>query len=140
MKIKLFGALAFLLSVINLTAVAQCDQNKKTDGIEQISAFFSDPELSKFKMQTMNFGLAPGEQDTVAHRHDCDLFIVVLEGTVEIGQEFKKPVRLYSGQVFHEKRNVIHSLARNPDPVNPVKILLLFVIKEGRQSYTKLYP
>jgi len=42
--------------------------------------------------------------------------------------------------MFHETRNVIHSLLRNPDKSSPAKVLLIFIIKEGRQGYTKLYP
>jgi hypothetical protein len=42
--------------------------------------------------------------------------------------------------MFYEKRNVIHSLLRNPDKNAPAKVLLIFIIKEGRQGYTKVYP
>jgi hypothetical protein len=42
--------------------------------------------------------------------------------------------------MFYEKRNVIHSLLRNPDKNVAAKVLLIYVIKEGRQGYKRLYP
>jgi quercetin dioxygenase-like cupin family protein len=108
--------------------------------IQQISKFLSDPEVSKFKFETINFELGPGKSDTISHRHDCDAFVIVLQGTLEIAQEFKAPVTVRTGEIFHEERNVIHSLTRNPDSNNPMKLLVVFIRKDGRQGYIPLYP
>ena len=67
-------------------------------------------------------------------------FGYVIDGTVEVGLEHKEPTIFKAGQMFHEKRNVIHSLLRNPDKNTSAKVLLIFIIKEGRQGYTKVYP
>ena len=82
----------------------------------------------------------PSLVDTVSHRHDADLFGYVIEGTVEVGLDHKEPIIFKAGQMFHEKRNVIHSLLTNPDKNIPAKVLLIFIIKEGRQGYTKVPP
>jgi quercetin dioxygenase-like cupin family protein len=105
-----------------------------------LNTFLSDPDLEKFQLQSSLMTVPPSLVDTVSHRHDADLFGYVIEGTVEVGLDHKAPVIFKAGQMFHEKRNVIHSLLRNPDKNIPAKVLLIFIIKEGRQGYTKLYP
>ena len=105
-----------------------------------LNTFLSDPDLKKFKLQTSLMNVPPSLVDTVAHRHDADLFGYVIEGTVEVGLDYKEPIIFKAGQMFHEKRNVIHSLLRNPDKNTHAKVLLIFIIKEGRQGYTKLHP
>lgn len=105
-----------------------------------LNTFLSDPELEKFQMQSSLMTVPPSLIDTVSHRHDADLFGYVMEGTVEVGLDHKEPIIFKAGQMFHEKRNVIHSLLKNPDKTTPAKVLLIFIIKEGRQGYTKMYP
>jgi quercetin dioxygenase-like cupin family protein len=105
-----------------------------------LNTFLSDSDLKKFKLQSSLMTVPPSLVDTVSHRHDADLFGYVIEGTVEIGLDHKEPIIFKAGQMFHEKRNVIHSLLRNPDKNTPAKVLLIFIIKEGRQGYTKVYP
>ncbi len=108
--------------------------------LQNYSADLSDEELKGFKMQIFEFDLAPGEADTVSHKHDCDVFVVVLQGTLELRQDFGDSLHvLHAGQVFHEKRNVTHSLTRNPDPKIPLKLEIIFIAKEGRPTYTRLY-
>ena len=105
-----------------------------------LNTFLSDPDLKKFQLQSSLMNVPPSLVDTVAHRHDADLFGYVIEGTVEVGLDYKEPIIFKAGQMFHEKRNVIHSLLRNPDKNTHAKVLLIFIIKEGRQGYTKLHP
>lgn len=105
-----------------------------------LNTFLSDPDLKKFQLQSSLMTMPPSLVDTVAHRHDADLFGYVIEGTVEVGLDHKEPVTFKAGEMFHEKRNVIHSLLKNPDKNTPAKVLLIFIIKEGRKGYTKVYP
>jgi quercetin dioxygenase-like cupin family protein len=105
-----------------------------------LTTFLSDPDLKKFQLQSSLMTVPPSLVDTVAHRHDADLFGYVIEGAVEVGLDYKEATIFKAGQMFHEKRNVIHSLLRNPDKNISAKVLLIFIIKEGRQGYTKVYP
>lgn len=100
----------------------------------------ADPDLKGFTMESILMTVVPGGADTVAHRHDCDLFGYVIEGEVEIGLEKKEPKKFSTGQMFYEPRNVLHSLARNASKDKQAKVLLLFIIKEGRVRYTAEYP
>ena len=59
---------------------------------------------------------------------------------LQIGLDHAAPVVYKTGQMFFEKRNVLHSLAANPLTDRPSRVLLLFLIKDGRNSYTPEYP
>lgn len=100
----------------------------------------TDPELKDYKMTSSVMTIVPAGQDTVAHRHDCELFGYVLEGAVEVGLDFQKPEIYRAGQMFFEKRNISHTLTRNASKEVPAKVLLFFIIKNGRNPYTPLHP
>ena len=103
------------------------------------STFMSDPELVKYKMESSVVTVAPKYTDTVSHLHDGELFGYVMEGSVEIGLNHKAPVLFKTGQMFYEKRNIIHSFLKNPDEHITTRILLITIIKEGRSGYTPIY-
>ncbi|RRB01212.1 cupin domain-containing protein [Larkinella rosea] len=115
---------------------------KKPDPLSFAPVFatmLTDPELKDYKMESSLMTVAPGGQDTVAHRHDAELFGYIVEGKVEIGLDKGVPKTYTAGQMFYEKRNVMHSLTRNPDPTTPASVLIIFIIKNGRPGYTKEY-
>ena len=100
----------------------------------------SDPELKDYKMESLLMTLAPGAEDTVSHRHDCELFGYVLEGDIQIALITKDPTTFSTGQMFYEKRNILHTLARNPSKEKAARVLLIFIIKNGRVGYKAEYP
>lgn len=102
--------------------------------------WLTDAELKGYKLESSVMTIAPGAKDTVSHRHDCDLFGYILEGEVQIGLDHAAPVVYKAGQMFFEKRNVLHSLAANQLTDKPSRVLLLFLIKDGRNAYTPEYP
>lgn len=104
------------------------------------STYLSDPELKKYKMESSLITVAPQYTDTLSHLHDGELFGYVMEGSVEIGLNHKAPVLFKTGEMFYEKRNIIHSFLKNPDEHTTTRILLITIIKEGRSGYTPIYP
>ncbi|QHT71749.1 cupin domain-containing protein [Rhodocytophaga rosea] len=102
-----------------------------------LSQMLSDPQLKEFKVESSILTLAPGATDTIAHRHDCEIFGYILEGEVLIGLDKKEPVAFGEGKMFYEKRNVLHSLTKNTNASKAAKVLLVFIIKNGRNSYIK---
>src|SRR4030095_4859845 len=143
---KLYTCLmfSFLLILFGNVTFAQHnhDANARSAQLEfapVLNTFLSDPDVNKYQLQSSLMTVPPSLVDTVSHRHDADLFGYVIEGTVEVGLDHKDPIVFKAGQMFHEKRNVIHSLLRNPNKNTPAKVLLIFIIKEGRQGYTKEY-
>ena len=105
-----------------------------------LSTFLSDPELKKYKMESTLLTVDPYAEDTVSHRHDAELFGYVIEGSVEVGLEHRSPVTFTAGQMFYEKRNILHSYLKNPDSHQSAKVLLISIIKDGRERYTRAYP
>lgn len=135
-----------LLAFASVPSMAQHEHAKTNAAAEPFqfqgvrSEWLTDAGLKGYKLESSVMTIAPGATDTVSHRHDCDLFGYILEGEVQIGLDHKAPVLYKTGQMFFEKRNVLHSLAANPLPDKPSRVLLLFLIKDGRSSYTPEYP
>jgi quercetin dioxygenase-like cupin family protein len=139
--------LAALLACALTTAYSQHDHAEKntTAGPSMkfdlvLSQALSDPELKDYKMESVIMTLAPGAVDTVSHRHDCELFGYVLEGDIQIALVTKEPITFSTGQMFYEKRNILHTLAKNPNKEKGARVLLIFIIKNGRAGYTAAYP
>ncbi|MBB2200656.1 cupin domain-containing protein [Gluconacetobacter tumulisoli] len=78
-------------------------------------------------MLTVTYG--PGEGDPV-HRHDAQVFVYVLQGTVTMQVRGSSPVTLHEGQTFYEGPNDIHVLGRNASRTAPARFLVFFVKKK----------
>jgi quercetin dioxygenase-like cupin family protein len=108
--------------------------------ISVLNQKLTDPELKEYSMTSSVMTISPGGEDTVAHRHDCELFGYVLEGAVNVGLQYNEPKTYKAGEMFYEKRNIIHSITRNNSKEQPARVLLIFIIKDGRAGYTRLHP
>jgi quercetin dioxygenase-like cupin family protein len=104
-----------------------------------MSQALSDSALTSYKMVSSVMTIRPGAVDTVSHRHDCELFGYVLEGDVQVALVTKEPKTFSAGQMFYEKRNILHTITRNPSSQTPARVLLIFIIKDGRNGYTPAY-
>lgn len=104
-----------------------------------LSQPLADSALTDYKMESSVMTVAPGAVDTVSHRHDCELFGYVLEGQVQVALVTKEPKTFSAGQMFYERRNILHTVTKNPDPKKAAKVLLIFIIKNGRKGYTAEY-
>jgi quercetin dioxygenase-like cupin family protein len=102
-----------------------------------LSQLLSDSLLTDYKMDVTVMTITPGGIDTVSHRHDCELFGYVLDGSVEIALVTKTPKTYKAGEMFYEKRNILHTLTKNGSATQPARVLLMFLIKNGRPGYTR---
>ena len=99
-----------------------------------IKQAMSDPGLAGYEMLAVRLDVVPGGIDPAPHRHDADLFVYVLQGDIEVELDGRKTT--YSaGSMFHEPRNVLHSLLRNTSADKPASLLAVFVIKTGREFF-----
>ena len=105
-----------------------------------LSQVLSDSLLRDYKMDVTVMTVTPGGIDTVSHRHDCELFGYVLDGSIEIALETKNTKRYNTGEMFYEKRNILHTVTKNGSTTKPARVLLLLLIKNGRAGYTPEYP
>jgi len=68
---------------------------------------------------------------SAAHRHNADVFVYVLEGSVVMQVDGAEPVTLAAGQTFHESPTDVHRVSRNASDTQPAKILAILVKNEG---------
>jgi quercetin dioxygenase-like cupin family protein len=66
-----------------------------------------------------------------AHRHDADVFVYVLEGSVIMQVAGGEPKTLGVGQTFHENPADIHVRSENASKTSPAKLLVFFVKNTG---------
>ena len=75
-------------------------------------------------MITVEF--APGEIDA-PHRHNAQVFVYVLEGSVVMQVKGGKELTLSPGDTFYESPQDIHVVARNASKTESAKFLVFFV-------------
>jgi quercetin dioxygenase-like cupin family protein len=79
-------------------------------------------------VETVDF--APGEVSQ-PHRHNADLFVYVLEGTIVTQVKGGSPQTLHAGAVFYESPTDVHIVSRNASETQPAKLLVFYVKKKG---------
>lgn len=79
-------------------------------------------------IETVDF--APGEVSQ-PHRHNADLFVYVLEGSIVTQVKGSSPMTVHAGDVFYESPTDIHSVSRNASETQPAKLLVFYVKKKG---------
>jgi quercetin dioxygenase-like cupin family protein len=73
---------------------------------------------------------APGEVSQ-PHRHNADLFVYVLEGSIITQVQGASPMTVKAGDVFYESPTDIHSVSRNASASQPAKLLVFYVKAKG---------
>jgi quercetin dioxygenase-like cupin family protein len=77
----------------------------------------------------------PGAQD-MAHRHDADAFIYVLEGTIVMQVKDKPAVTLKAGQTFYEGPTDVHVVGRNASTTEPARFVVVLLKAKGAPVLT----
>ena len=79
-------------------------------------------------MYTVDF--PPGFSSPV-HRHNAQVSVYVLEGSVVMQVRGQKEFTLGPGQSFYEDPNDIHIVSRNASSTKPAKFLVFLIHKKG---------
>ena len=79
-------------------------------------------------MYTVDF--PPGYSSPV-HRHNAQVSVYVLEGSVVMQVRGGKELTLQPGQTFYEAPDDIHIVSRNASSTKPAKFLVFMIHKEG---------
>ena len=79
-------------------------------------------------VETVDF--APGEA-SLPHRHNADLFVYVLEGSIVTQVKGGGLKTVHAGEVFHESPTDLHIVSRNASETKPAKLLVFYVKKKG---------
>jgi len=128
--------LLFSFSCYALCAQHNSDE-KKLIVKKVFSDALTDAALKGFNFQCSIMTIPAGYSDSVAHRHDADLFVYISKGSVKIDLEGRGAETYHAGQMFHEPRNILHKRLENTDKQNDAEVLLLYIIKDGRKTYAE---
>jgi quercetin dioxygenase-like cupin family protein len=79
-------------------------------------------------MYTVDF---PPGFSSPAHRHNAQVFVYVLQGSVVMQVRGKEELTLEPGQSFYEDPNDIHVVSRNGSSTKPAKFLVFLINKKG---------
>lgn len=83
------------------------------------------------RLETVIF---PPGYSAVSHQHPCPLFVYVLEG--ELLSEFEGQKKVYKpGDTFYEKANGVHSITKNNSDKHETKLLVIYLTKEGMNTF-----
>ena len=78
-------------------------------------------------MYTVEF---PAGFSSSIHRHDAQVYLYVLEGSVVMQVRGGKELTLTPGQSFYENPNDIHVVSRNASSTKPAKFLVFLIHKK----------
>src|SRR5512147_275590 len=79
-------------------------------------------------MYTVDF---PAGFSSPVHRHNAQVSVYVLEGSVVMQVRGKKELTLQPGQTFYEGPNDVHVVSRNASSTKPAKFLVFLVKDKG---------
>jgi quercetin dioxygenase-like cupin family protein len=122
--------LAFLItSTLITTSTLMAQQNETVTPL--ISKDLADVSGKEIEMYTVDF--PPGYASPV-HRHNAQVFLYVLEGSIVTQVKGGKEVTLTPGQSYYEDPNDIHTVSRNASSTKPAKFLVFLIKEKGAPS------
>ena len=127
-------ALAFLITSVLIPTSRLMAQNGATPPMTHetitplITKDLAGSPGEQVLMYTVDF--PPGFSSPI-HRHNAQVFVYALEGTVVMQVRGQQELTLLPGQTFYEGRNDIHIVSRNASDTKPAKFLVLLINKKG---------
>jgi quercetin dioxygenase-like cupin family protein len=122
-KMVLFLSLAFSSALTFSSANAQTGK-----ATTLMTKDLPDVPGKEGMVETVEF--APGEV-SLPHRHNADLFVYVLEGSIITQVKGDSPQTVHAGDVFYESPTDVHSVSRNASETQPAKLLVFYVKAKG---------
>jgi quercetin dioxygenase-like cupin family protein len=116
----------FLLAPAFLVACAVCAQEA------QVSPLMSKdlPDFPGKEGTMITVAYPPGGSDSI-HRHNADVFLYVLEGSIVMQVKGGKEVTLTPGQTFYEGPDDVHVISRNASSTKPARFVVFLLKKKG---------
>jgi quercetin dioxygenase-like cupin family protein len=125
---KITAALALLLSLAGGALVAQ------DGGVQSLlSKDLAGVPGREVTMITVEY--PPGGSNPV-HRHNAQVFVYVLEGSIVMQVKGGEPVTLTPGQTFYEGPDDVHLISRNASQTAPAKFVVFLVKEKGAPILT----
>jgi quercetin dioxygenase-like cupin family protein len=128
MSAKRMLLLAFLITGFLMITRPLMAQEAVTPLISKDLAGVSGKEI---EMYTVDF--QPGYSSPV-HRHDAQVFLYVLEGSIVTQVKGGREMTLTPGQSYYEDPADIHTVSRNASSTKPAKFLVFLIKEKGAPS------
>ncbi len=91
------------------------------------------PDIAGKEAVMLTVEYPPGGS-SAPHRHDADVFVYVLQGSLLMQIDGKEPVTLGVGQTFHEGPGDIHRRSANASSTEPAKFLVVMIKDKGKPA------
>lgn len=126
-------AIAFLITSILITDSTLVAQTAVTPKVQETITTLMSKDLAGFPdkevlMYTVDF---PAGFSSPVHRHNAQVSVYVLEGSVVMQVRGGKEVTLRPGQSFYEGPNDIHIVSRNASATKSAKFLVFLIHSKG---------
>jgi quercetin dioxygenase-like cupin family protein len=134
MKIRILHGIMFLMVLSTLrTSSARADNTPTAvpdTGIKELMVRdLAGARGKEIRVITVDY---PAGDASPPHRHDAQVFVYVLEGTVRMQIEGSAPVVLHAGQTFYEGPKDVHVVSANASETMPAR-MLVFIVKDKRK-------
>ena len=133
-RTRLVTALACLLAGAALSAAADQAARPAKGGTAQPLLTRDLPDIPGKEVVMLTVSYLPGGA-SLPHRHDAEVFVYVLEGSVVMQVDGQPAQTLGVGQTFHEGPADVHRQSANATATEPEK-LLVFMIKDKNKPVT----
>jgi quercetin dioxygenase-like cupin family protein len=91
------------------------------------------PDIPGKEVVLLTVSYLPGGA-SLPHRHDADVFVYVLEGSVVMQVDGQPAVTLGPGQTFHESPADIHRQSANASATKPAKFVVFMIKDKGKPA------
>ena len=91
--------------------------------------------MSNKEVRMLTVTYLPGGA-SLPHRHDAQVFVYVLEGSMTMQVDGAAPVTVGPGQTFYEGPRDVHRVSANASQSEPAKLLVV-MIKEKKQPASR---
>jgi quercetin dioxygenase-like cupin family protein len=120
---------ALAAAALVLSGAASAGEGKTTDATvkELMTKAVAGANAKEVRMLTVEY-LAGGA--SLAHRHNAQVFVYVLEGAVTMQVAGGPLLTLGPGETFYEGPDDIHTVSANASATKPARILV-FMIKDA---------
>lgn len=89
------------------------------------------PEIPGKEVLMLTVTTPPGGS-SAAHRHDAEVYVYMLEGSMVMQVDGAAPVTLRPGDTFHEAPSDIHRQSANASKTQPAKFLVFMIKEKGK--------
>jgi quercetin dioxygenase-like cupin family protein len=130
------GALLTCWLTAASTATGHTDQEKsgaKSSGTVQPLLTQDLPDIPGKEVVMLTVTYLPGGA-SLPHRHDADVFVYVLEGSVLMQVDGQPAVTLGPGQTFREGPTDVHRQSANASATQPAKIVVFMIKGKGKPA------